>query len=186
MLTPVERNALADARRRFVEWRAQWHDDGAAVDPKALAALRKAAREFHAALQPLLASATGNARRLRVRMQQLELHQKHQADYVRDLVACCLTADLIDKACAGEVKPGVKADALTRTWVWCAADAWQAAGCRVSRTGRFSDALQNYKHRDVPAAGADQIKAAVTDWGATKCGQLQSSIAPDKTTEKPS
>lgn len=158
-----ERAALDDARQRFVQWRADWHDDGAAVDDKALAALRKAARAFHKALEPLLGDPVDGTRaRLLVRMQQMQMHQHLQDDHRRQLIDAMAAAMLIDGALAPDVRRGRKDDTLAHVWIMFAADAWQAAGGKATAAGRFADALTAYRHRQVPIVGGrDQIAKAL-------------------------
>lgn len=158
-----ERAALDDARQRFVQWRADWHDGGAAADDKALAALRKAARAFHKAIEPLLGDpADGTRARLLVRMQQARLHQDLQDTHYRQLAEAMVTAMLIDDALAPDVRRGRKDDTLAHVWVRFAADAWESAGGKATAAGRFADALTAYRHRQVPIVGGrDQIAAAL-------------------------
>lgn len=162
----AEQAALARAAVRFAEWRRDWHDHGARVDHKALAELRKAARAFHKALHPILeaGTATGTRARLLARMQEHHLFRRSQSDYRDDLVAAMAAALVIDGACAREVRAGVKADPLTTSWVWMAADEWEGAGFRASAAerARFLHALAAFRDRRVPAApGADGVRAVL-------------------------
>lgn len=162
----AEQAALLRAAQRFADWRRDWHDDGARPDHKALAELRKAARAFHKALQPLLAAAPtdGTRARLLCRMQERHLFRRGQSDYHDDLRAAMFTALVIDGACASEVRAGVKADPLATTWIWMAADEWEAAGFKASAAerARFVAALAAFRDRRVPAApGVDAVRAAL-------------------------
>lgn len=172
-LSPAERAALERARERFLAWRADWYDGGAAFNPKTLAELRKAARAFHEALQALLSASPidGTRARLLVRMQQRELHQHPQAYYYDRLREALFTALTLDMACATDVKRGTKADTLARAWTWQAADEWQAATGKAPASGRFGSVLLDFTASAKglpPLGGIEQVKAALASWRAAR------------------
>jgi len=171
-LSEIERAALEEARRQFVAF----HEGLPLLQPKAFAALRAAARSTLQALEPFSGPGlSANRQRLLVRMQDLELRQKLQAQY-SDLItnsAHCLR--LIELACAAEVKPGQKGDERAHTWIRTAAASWRRAGLTVTATGRFARALQDYAGQGIPgiAGDRDQIKLAMR-------GEMQGTSAPVK------
>lgn len=172
VLTDAERQALDAARAKFVQWKRDWYDGGVSVDLAQLATLRKAARAFHKAMQPLMEDVSpidGTRARLLVRMQQLQLHQQLQAQYGDQLTCAYITAMQIDDALASEVRQGVKRDRLAYVWVFHAADKWP--GETPTASGRFGQALLEYRHRDTPAPGSvERIKDALTMWGQRRNG----------------
>lgn len=171
-LTPAEADALVRARKKFTQWRQDWHDNGAAFDPGELAAVRKAARAFHKAIAPLLqgGGVNGTRARLLVRMQEAYLHRAGQADYLDQLEAAYRTALLLDAACAKDVAQGRKKDTLVYVWIFHAADLWP--GEPPSSAGRFGEALLQFKHADLPGVGSvERIADALTMWHQHRAGK---------------
>ena len=166
-LKKAEADALERARKTFVQWRRDWHDDGGAFDPVELAAVRKAARAFHKAIGPLLqgGGVNGTRARLLCRMQEAYLHRAGQADYLDQLQAAYRTALLIDTACAKDVAQGRKKDKLVYVWIFHAADLWP--GKPPAAAGRFGDALLHFQPADLPAVGSvERIADALSMWRA--------------------
>jgi hypothetical protein len=158
--------ALDLAKDRFIAWKRDWHDDGAASNTKALADLRKAARAFHKALQPVLAGGGVNGTRalLLARLQERELSQHPQSYYYDRLIGALYTSIIIDDACAADVKRGAKADILARVWITIAADEWQRMIGRPPAAGRFMTALMDYPAREVPRVSVELVKAGLASW----------------------
>jgi hypothetical protein len=168
VLTATERQALDAARAKFVQWKRDWHDDGAAVNHSELAALRKHARAFHKALQPLLHNgAGGTMARLLAQMQMTFLHREPQGHYRDQLLQAYGTAIEVDVALAVG-KGGQRKDRLVYTWIWHAADEWPDA---PTAAGRFGEALLDHRHADTPAVGSvERIADALTMWGQRRNG----------------
>lgn len=161
-LASAERAALDAARAQFLAW----HEDLPQLHPKALTDLRKAARAMYAALQPVLwGPMNPTAARLLARMQEVELQHRRlqgQQHHAELLATAAATADLIDRACAAEVRPGRKGDARAHSWVRMAAAAWQAAGLPLRPAGRFGSALAAFRAPGIPTVtDPDQVRAAL-------------------------
>jgi hypothetical protein len=170
-LKATERKALDSAREKYMLWKSDWHDDGAAADVVELAALRKAARNFHKALSSTLGPAgnngSGTLGRLLCRMQEHHLYRRTQTDYYDDMTKAMFTALVIDGALGKDVQRGVKADRLVYTWVFHAANEWP--GDPPTSSNRFGQALLNYQPRAVPHIGSTTVvDAALKLW---RCGR---------------
>ena len=159
-LRPEEAAALESAQSKFL----QWFEGLRSLEPKNLTALRQSARDFRRALQPFLVGGMNeNAAHIRVRMQQIELHQRGQAHYAELLTLAAYTAQLVEQAC-GDIPSGVKADARVYAWISIAADEWHAAKGKPSERGRFAQALDAWLHKGIPRVGGEaQIAAAGVD-----------------------
>lgn len=161
--TPTERKALEQAACAFVQWRRDWHDDGAACSLDQLATVRKAARAFHKAVQPVLAGGGVNGTRARLLMRMQEVYRAGQADYLDRLESAYATALQVDAALAKDVAQGRKKNQLVYVWVFHAADLWP--GEPPAAAGRFGAALLEFHHKCVPEVGSvERIADALKMW----------------------
>jgi 1,2-phenylacetyl-CoA epoxidase PaaB subunit len=163
VLSAAEHQALDTARAKFVEWRRVFHNNGAAVKDSELAALRKHARAFHKAVEPLLHhEGRGTmAKLIGLLRENLSVTELLQSDYRKRLEQAYELAIEIDLALAVG-KGGVRKDRLVYVWIFHAADAWPKT---PTAKGRFGQALLNYRHADVPLVGSiERVKSALIDW----------------------
>jgi hypothetical protein len=168
VLTAAERQALDAARAKFVQWRRICYDNGAAVRDSELAALRKCARSFHKALEPLLHhEGRGTMARLLGLMQAKFSPIEPQSNYRDRLMQAYEVAIELDLALAVG-KGGARKDHLVYVWIYHAADAWPDV---PTADGRFGEALLGYRHADTPAVGSvERIASALADWRRVRKG----------------
>ena len=174
-LTPTEHAALQRAAAEF----ALWNTDGGVlrrpVNTKLLARVREASRDLRKALEPLMdgRDEQPTARRLALRMQEVEGLKRPMGDYSDELLHLCwCTMPLLGRACAAEVRPGRKTDPRVVEWVCRAANAWAEAGGTPSAKHRFGAAMVDFRAPGIPAVtSAAVVSRALTDWKAARAAK---------------
>jgi hypothetical protein len=170
-LSPVEAAALERAREQFLYWTTNSDGPRKPVNPKLIARIRKAARDLHNALHPLMSGPNEQPTlvRLAIRMQETERLTAPAPTYSDELMHLYWRAGVIDRACGAEVSPRRKKDPRVTEWICRAASEWQAAGGTPSARHRFGGALLAYRGKGIPlVSSASVIERALVEWKAAR------------------